>query len=244
MSEQEKHVNGWLESVKFDHRREDFYKYIDHLKNKDIDTLDLLEHYTAYAGHMSLNRLLTLYELYKKVGGVAGHIAEVGVYKGAGTLLFAKLVKIFENESLTQVHGFDWFQGTGKSLSNNDSELVPEGGYQSSYDDLMELIKLQKMDHIVRIHNFDVTKELESFFANNKHLQFKLVFLDAGMYDVMQACIPIFWDRLIPGGIMIFDQFNHELGPGETISVRELLPNQEIRTIPNSWMPSAYAVKK
>ena len=64
------------------------------------------------------------------------------------------------------------------------------------------------------------------------------------MYDVMKAAIPLFWDRLIPGGIMVFDQFSHELGPGETIAVRELLPNAKIQTIPNSWMPNAYAVKE
>jgi len=45
---------------------------------------------------MSLNRIITLYEIYKKTLGLNGHIAELGVYKGSGSLLFAKLVKIFE----------------------------------------------------------------------------------------------------------------------------------------------------
>jgi len=110
----EKHINGTLESIKFEHRRKDFYEYRDFLNKQNIPTSDLLEHITAYAGHMSLNRIFTLYELYKKVQNVAGHIAEVGVYKGAGTILFAKLVQIFESEALTQVHGFDWFEGTGQ----------------------------------------------------------------------------------------------------------------------------------
>jgi len=70
-----------------------------------------------------------------------------------------------------------------------------------------------------------------------------LIFLDAGLYDVMQAAIPLFYERLTPGGIMIFDQFSHELGPGETISIRELLPNEQIKTLPNSWMPNAYLKK-
>lgn len=239
----EKHVNGTLESVKFNYRRKDFYEYRDFLDKQNIPISDLLEHFTAYVGHMSLNRMLTLYELYKKVQNVAGHIGEVGVYKGAGTLFFAKLVQIFESEALTQVHGFDWFKGAGQG-GVNDTELVPKGGYQSDKELLMNLIKKQKLDHIIRINDFDVTKELENYFQKHKHLQFKLVFLDAGMYDVMQACIPAFWERLTPGGIMIFDQYNHELGPGETISIRELLPNAQVQTIPNSWMPNAYIIKK
>lgn len=239
-----KHDFGNLESVKFDHRRNDFYKYLEFLKEKNIDTIELLEHYSAYAGHMSINRLITLYELYKMVDGVAGHISEIGVYKGAGTLLFSKLVQIFESESLTQVHGFDWFKGTGKTGAN-DSNLVPEAGYKSSYEELEQLINLQKLDHIIRIHNIDLTSpQLVEFFNQHKHLQFKLVFMDAGFYEIMKNCIPLFWERLTPGGIMVFDQYNHELGPGETIAIREFLPNAKVKTIPNSWMPNAYIVKE
>ncbi len=239
----ENHRIGQLESRKFDFRRKDFNDYREFISKQDIPAADLLEHFPAYAGHMSLNRVFTLYELYKMVQGVAGHIAEVGVYKGAGTILFAKLVHIYESEALTQVHGFDWFKGTGKG-GENDSHLVPEGGYISDKEFLLKLIEKQKIDHIIRINDFDVTKELKNFFETNKHLQFKLVFLDAGMYDVVQSCILSFWERLTPGGFMVFDQFNHELGPGETISVRELLPNAKIKTIPNSWMPNAYIEKE
>lgn len=241
MSE-EKHYKGEFESVKFDYRREAFGQYLNFLEEKNLPISEVLEHYSAYAGHMSINRLLTLYELYKKVNNVAGHIAELGVYKGAGTLLFAKLVQIFEAESLTQVHGFDWFQGT-TSGTEYDSDLVPEGGYQSSYEELIKLIELQKLNHIVRIHNIDVRTELKGLFESYKHLQFKLVFMDAGRYDVMKEALPLFWERLTPGGIMVFDQFIHELGPAETLSVREYLPQIQIKTIPNSWMPNAYAVK-
>jgi hypothetical protein len=71
-----------------------------------------------------------------------------------------------------------------------------------------------------------------------------MVFMDAGIYEVMQACIPQFWERLTPGGIMVFDQFSHEFAPGETMSIRELLPHAEVRTLPHSWMPNAYIVKE
>ena len=42
---------------------------------------------------------------------------------------------------------------------------------------------------------------------------------------------------------MVFDQFNHELGPGETRAVREFLPDAKIKTLPFTWMPTAYVVK-
>ena len=46
---------------------------------------------------------------------------------------------------------------------------------------------------------------LKNFFGENRHLVFKLVFLDAGVYAVVKHCIENFIDRIVPGGILIFD---------------------------------------
>ena len=81
------HRYGEFESIKFNARREDYYKYIEYVK-ENVSKDDLLHQSTAFLGHMILNRILTLYELYKKVQNIAGHIAEIGVYKGAWTTKF------------------------------------------------------------------------------------------------------------------------------------------------------------
>jgi hypothetical protein len=156
-------------------------------------------------------------------------------------LWFTKLVQIYEPESLTQVHGFDWFQGTGE----DSVELkIEKGSYKSSYEELQNLIQVQNLENNCFVHKLDVVTELEKFFEENPHLYFKVVFLDAGFYNVVKKSIEILWPRLNPGGIMIFDQFGHELSPGEAKAVKELLPNEKIETVPNSWMPNAYIIKK
>jgi predicted O-methyltransferase YrrM len=86
--------------------------------------------------------------------------------------------------------------------------------------------------------------ELEDFFKENPHLYFKIVFLDAGFYDVVKKSLQVLWPRLNPGGVLILDQFGHELSPGEAMAVKEFLPDAEIRTINNSWMPTSYIIKK
>lgn len=141
------------------------------------------------------------------------------------------------------MHGFDWFKGS-PAPAENDCELVPEAGYESNKGMLLELIERQGLDHILKIHDLDIVTQLKPFFDEFKHLQFKCVFLDAGIYEVMKVAIPLFWERLTPGGVLIFDQYNFELGPGETIAIRECLPGVKIKTINNSWMPNAYAVKE
>lgn len=233
--------NGKYEYMKFDSRRKDFNNYLNHLNESDLKVDDFMEHFTAYVGHMSLSRVIGLYELYKKTLGISGHIGEIGVYKGASFFLFLKLVKIFEGESLTQVHGFDWFEGT----VTDDIELkVDPLSYKGDYDEIKELIQLQGFKNSGFLHKMDVTKELSDFLNKNKHLQFKLFFLDAGLYKVVKSTLKLVWDRITPGGIVILDQFNHELAPGETMAVRELLPNVKVKTLPNIWMPTGYIIKK
>lgn len=235
---------GTLEAQKFDYRRKQYYEYLDYLKENipGGGVNEILEHFTAYVGHMSLHRVFTIYELYKKTLGMAGHIADVGVYKGASSLLFAKLIKIFESEALTMCHGFDWFKGTGE-LSSVDSKLVEEGSYRADYEELKLLIEKQGFDNIFKIHKLNLLTDLDIFFKENAHLRFKLVMMDAGIYDVMKVAIPFFWERLNCGGIMIFDQYSCQFAPGETLAIHELLPNVEVHTISNSWMPNAYIIK-
>jgi hypothetical protein len=232
---------GKFEYNKFDDRRKPFSEYLDYLDKRNIPLKEWMEHFTSYIGHMSLSRVLGLYELYKKSLGISGHIGEIGIYKGASFFLFAKLIRIFETESLTQVHGFDWFLGTGA----DDIEMKIElGGYKHSYEDLYELNEKQGFSNLAFIHKIDVVEELEGFLKDNLHLQFKLFFFDAGTHKVVKTALPLIWERITPGGIVVFDQFNHELSPGETLAIREVLPNHKVFNIPNIWMPSGYIIKE
>lgn len=235
------YIDGKYESVKFAHRREQYYEGLEKIKSLNFDIDDYFHHFPAFVGHMTLSRFLALYEAYKITLGVSGHIAEIGVYKGAGTLFFAKLTQIFEPETLVQVHGFDWFKGTHVT---KEEKNVFEGSYKEDYERLLKLISAQGLDNIVRIHKIDLSKELENFFEENNYMQFKLLFFDAGTYDVVSSCIRNFWQRLTPGGVLVLDQFNQELSPGETRAVKELLPDVKIKTFSFGWMPTAYIIKE
>ena len=235
------YIPGTLESQKFLHRKPQYYEGLKKTLALGYSSEELLHYFPAFVGHMTLSRYLCLYEAYKMCSGVAGHIAELGVYKGAGTLLFAKLTQIFEPESLVQVHGFDWFKGTAPT---DEEPNVHAGSYCESKDRLLQLVEAQGLNHIVRIHDIDLTSDLPQFFEQYPHLQFKLIFLDAGLHDVVYQSIKHFWPRLTPGGVLVLDQFNHELAPGETRAVKELLPDAKVRTFPFGWLPSAYIVKE
>ncbi len=238
------YAQGELETAKFEGARKPFYDGIDRIKHLGYTTDEFIHHFPCFTGHLTLSRFLSLFECYQKTLGVSGHIADVGVYKGASMLFFAKLVKIYEAATLTQVHGFDWFRGNAPSATD-DPKVLP-GSSTESYERVAELVAAQSLNDIVRIHPLDVTKELDGFFDRYPHLQFKLIFLDTGTYDVVKACLSRFWQRLTVGGILVLDQYNVEIAPGETRAAREFFDGTgvKIRTFPHGWMPTAYVVKE
>lgn len=207
---------------------------------------DYCDYFPCFMNARTLARYMSLYELYKATLGLAGHIAEVGVYRGGVSLLFAKLMLLHEPHTVTQVHGFDWWREPSSSDDGDTSDIERGPGYDYSepYDRITQMIAVQGLQRWAVMHRMNVLTDLEPFFAEHSHLQFKLVFLDAGDYETVSRSIREFWPRLLPGGIMIFDQFNHEVAPGESRAVRELLPEDAvIRAFPNGWMPTAYVVK-
>lgn len=232
---------GKYEYIKFDKLRASYKEGVENMEKMDFSFQEIIEDFPRFSGHMSIGRYLTLYELYKKTEGIAGHIAEVGTYKGTSLLWFGKLLQLFEPNSLTQAHGFDWFEGTG----DDSVELkIEKGSYSYNYEELLKVIEYQNIDNVCFVHKLNVITELEKFFEDNPHFYYKMVFLDAGFYDVVKKSIEVLWPRLNKGGILVLDQFGHELSPGEAMAVKELLPDQKIRTINNSWMPNAYIIKE
>jgi len=229
----------FTEREKFEARRKPYNDYLAWLKEQNITIEDFLHNSAAYIGDMQIHRMITIYELYRKTVGLAGHIAEVGVFKGAGSILFAKLVKIFEPNAFTIVHGFDWF--CGKSSNNSRNAMI---AYNEDYERVIELKNRQSLDGILKIHRINIIDECQAFFEKSPQLKFKMVFMDIASYEVMKVAIPLFWHHLLPNGIMVFDHYSLQTSPGETIALNEILPNAVVRTIPNSWTPNAYIVKE
>ena len=201
---------------------------------------DYYEHFPCFLSVKDLARFQSISQCYLTTLGVAGHMAEVGVYRGGVSMFLTKLSMLYEPHTTTQVHGFDWF----REPMQEELTIPDNCNYYEPYQRITELINVQGLQRYLLLHRLNVITELEGFFKEHTHLQFKLVFLDAGEYDIVARCIREFWPRLSTGGIMVFDQFNHEAAPGETMAVKELLPpDAVIRTFPHGCMPTAYVVK-
>ena len=67
--------------------------------------------------------------------------------------------------------------------------------------------------------------------------------MDCGKRDVLEQAVPFFWDRLVTGGVMIFDHFASQVSE-ETEIVRATMPKgTEVRIFPFARQPMGYVIK-
>lgn len=227
--------------LKFNAADQVYHPYIEWLLDQEISARDLVYHFPAFVGSVNMARLFALEEVFRRTLTLSGDIADVGTYKGGSFFAFAKLVQIFEPHSNTKVHGFDWFRGQQVGQSDHSGN---EGRYVASKEQLTELVNRQGMSGIMSLHDFDLTQDTDSFFENHPWLRFKLIFVDCGIQAVLKSTLRPFWNRLVPGGILLLDHFNHETSPSESKELEEVAGGSEILQFPFSRTPTAWVVKR
>lgn len=203
--------------------------------------LSIVQNIGAFIGDSGLGQLLCRYELYKKTIDLAGDIAEVGIFRGNTFLNWAKMVQIFEPHSHTQVYGFDWFKGM-KPSENDD--MNQDGKYVADLDFLLNLIKWQKLEDIAIVEDMDVTVGLKEFVRERPYLRFKLIYIDCGIEEVMEASYKYLWPRLVNGGVLLMDHFNCSTSPTESAIIQKYIGDNVVRQVPFSRQPAGYCIKE
>jgi Methyltransferase domain len=218
-----------------------YFEYIRQVDELYDDAKDIIYNFPAYIGAVNLARYLSLYEIYRRVIDRSGHVADVGTYKGASLLFFAKLIKLFEPYNSTEAHGFDWFKGQNPGDGDDRGQA---GKYQADRTRLEKLISLQGLDSVAKLNDLDLTSDLGAFFAERPWLRYKLVFVDCGIRAVMEAVLEHFWPRLIGGGIVVLDHFNDPSSPSESGVIEKFAARAEILQVHYTRSPTAFLIKK
>jgi len=209
-------------------------KKIEKVFSKCPDSVEIkLDNFTKYIRRQKLTRLLSLYEIFKRILNVKGSIVECGVYRGFGLMAWANMSAVLEPNNLTRrIYGFDTFEGFPR-VSDKDSGVLMKAKkgqlYSTSYEELNELIDIfdgnRFLGHVkkVQLIKGDVKKTIPEFVSKNKHLVVSLLFLDMDLYEPTKAAIENFYPRMPKGAIIAFDELDNPIWPGETTALLETL---------------------
>lgn len=140
-----------------------------------------------------------------------GDVAECGVYQGHNTYYYASLLK----GKGKKLFAFDSFKGFPENNEDID---------QSKFKDTnLDLVK--KM-----LSNFDNVQIIPGFFENTlkqvSKNRFCCVILDCDLYSSYKECLNFFYDKITPGGSIIFDEYFSIKYPKAKLSVDEFFADK------------------
>lgn len=148
--------------------------------------------------------------------------------------------------------GFDFFDTRKliESLSAHDKETMSLlfNGRNFSSDStykqfLQKLLESNFQDHEFELIEGDISKTVLEYVSNRPGAKISLLYLDLDLEIPTFDALTALWDRVSPGGIVVFDEYAYH-NWSESVGVDKFFKDKyvEIQSL-NYMAPSAYVIK-
>lgn len=203
-----------------------------HLRSGLIPDNELIANAHVFLRRQTFARLLQLKELYDLILDIPGIIMQCGVRWGGDLLALQSLRSLYEPYNYSRrIIGFDTFEGLlGTQGEDQGIRSIQDGqysvsqGYMQALDKLLDSAEKQApLPHIKKyqLYQGDASQTVPEFLTKNQGEMISMLYLDMDIYkptyDVLEACL----ERLLPGSVVVFDEYSAELFPGEAKVYRE-----------------------
>lgn len=227
-------------------KREMFY---DLFKGSPIPSREMLPNLGVYLNRITLSRIMLMHELYLKILPVPGVIMEFGTRWGQNMALFSSFRGMYEPYNFSRkIVGFDTFSGF-PSVSEKDGvhDVMAKGAYavETEYEKYLDKVLAyheseSPLSHIKKYELIkgDAVETTKKYLKEHPETVVALAYFDFDLYEPTKKCLELIKERLVKGSVVVFDELNCPLFPGETIAVMEAigLNNCALRHSPlNPW---------
>jgi hypothetical protein len=210
---------------------------------------DLMTNLGLYIRGSALVKFLVLDDLYRRIKDIPGAVVEFGCFYGQNLVIFENLRAIYEPFNKTrQIIGFDTFHGYA-GFSNQDvrGEVLAEGNYAALSEWKMQLEELLRvhegnniLGHLQGLHTIvegNVVETAPQFFAERPELPVALAYFDVGLYEPTKAALTAIKPNLIPGSVILLDEYSWPAAKGEAIAFKEVLGKASYRIEKSALTP-------
>lgn len=194
-------------------------------------------------------KLASKLEFVDHVKEVPGDVIELGVFKGSGMMGWLKaLSQVSINHK--NVVGFDFFDAdsTVESVETSDQQVMESLFKDRGFDPEGYEAKLESILMNAGFGNFelvkgDVTHTLEHYLEANPGFRASIVNFDLDVEEPTERCLELLWDRVVPGGVVIFDEYAIKQWT-ESNAVDRFVKEHFLTLKPTKYFaPSAYVEK-
>lgn len=214
---------------------------------------DAYNHFVFSKDRRVLFKLLMRFRLYERVKHLPGDIVECGVFKGASILLWLKIVQMDTPHSIRKVIGFDWFDQTFvENLSLQQDQAAMRAVFArcpiTESDISLEGVRAKILRAGFASHHFelvagDVADTSRQILVDRPGLRIVLLYMDLDLEEPTYAALVNLWDRVVVGGLIVFDQYGYHAW-SEANAVDRFVAERGLELIAlQTSSPTAYVVK-
>jgi hypothetical protein len=164
------------------------------------------------------NKLISKLEFYNMTKDLHGDIVECGVFKGSGLMSWLKIIDLYEPHTIKKVIGFDFFdpafvdkleidvdKQTMKQVFSRDPTLVFD---DVSLEGLTNKITNAGFDESkFELIKGDVCETTRDVVKERSGLRISILYLDMDLDKPTYETLNNLWDRVVPGGVVVFDEY-------------------------------------
>lgn len=150
-------------------------------------------------------RLYILQQFAKRQQKLDSNFVEVGIYSGMSMYFMAE----YCNKSFL---GIDSFEGVSEPTPGIDTDYFVKGSLACNIENAEKY--LEKFNNIQLVKGW-VPEVLKSL----PELRYSLVHIDVDLHNPTKESIEYFWDRLLPDGVLICDDF----GSSKTVGAKKAM---------------------
>ncbi len=150
--------------------------------------------------YLNVDRLYTMWQALESLPSTARTVAEVGVYRGGSAWFVAEALRRADREMPFYV--CDTFEGHVEVDESIDGLHRPATQFTRVKAD--KVAKYLRGFPFVRMEVGDIRERAPGFA--NEHA-FGFVHLDVDVYPITRFCLDFFGSRMVPGGVIVMDDY-------------------------------------